>query len=229
ELMLALAIRTMGVEAVKDVMYFQPSDPKLEMDPAIDASLLTQEIMATFRAFRTPLRFTPEGLLPAYSSRAATARLDSAVPFFEDLRQGIGSKNWVVSGKLTASGYPMMMNDPHRDLSAPSLRYWVHLVAPGWNVIGGGEPALPGGSVGHNESGAWGLTIFPIDQEDLYVYEIDPSDPSRYQYQGGWEAMTTIRESIAVKGRPAVQAELKFTRHGPVLHEDNAHHKAYAL
>ena len=59
----------------------------------------------------------------------------------------------------------------------PSLRYWVHLVAPGWNVIGAGEPALPGVSVGHNEHGAWGFTIFPIDQEDLYVYETDPADP----------------------------------------------------
>jgi len=197
ELMLALAIRAMGVEPVKDVMYFQPSDPKLALDPAIDASLLTQEIMATFRAFRTPLRFTPDELLPAYRSRAATARLDRAVPFFEDIRQGIGSNNWVVSGKLTASGYPMMMNDPHRDLSAPSLRYWVHLVAPGWNVIGGGEPALPGVSVGHNESGAWGLTIFGTNSEDLYVYDTNPANPSEYKYAGGWEAMKVIRESIA--------------------------------
>src|SRR5205814_3785373 len=62
---------------------------------------------------------------------------------------------WVVSGRLTQSGYPMMMNDPHRTQSAPSLRYWVHLVAPGWNVIGGGEPVLPGVSIGHNEYGAW--------------------------------------------------------------------------
>src|SRR3984957_10605034 len=99
ELMLALAIRAMGVEPVKDVMYFQPSDPKLAMDPAIDASLLTKEIMATFRAFRSPLRFTPEELLPTYRSRAATTRLDRAIPFFEDIRQGIGSNHWVVSGK----------------------------------------------------------------------------------------------------------------------------------
>ncbi|HXP09706.1 MAG TPA: penicillin acylase family protein, partial [Acidobacteriaceae bacterium] len=101
ELMLALAIRAMGVEPVKDVMYFQPSDPKLELDPAIDASLLTKEIMATVHAFRTPLRFTPDELLPAYRSRAATARLNREVPLSEDIRQGIGSNNWVVSGKLT--------------------------------------------------------------------------------------------------------------------------------
>jgi penicillin amidase len=123
----------------------------------------------------------------------------------------------------------MMMNDPHRDLSAPSLRYWVHLVAPGWNVIGGGEPALPGVSVGHNESGAWGLTIFGTNSEDLYVYDTNPANPSEYKYAGGWEAMKVIRESIAVKGEAPRAVELKYTRHGPVVFEDTQHHKAYAV
>src|SRR6202453_2220462 len=229
ELMLALAVRAMGVEPVKDVMYFQPSDPKLELDPAIDASLLTNEILATFRAFRTPLRFTPDELLPAYRSRAAAARLDREVPFFEDIRQGIGSNNWVVSGKLTASGSPMMMNDPHRDLSAPSLRYWVHLVAPGWNVIGGGEPGLPGVSIGHNEFGAWGLTIFGTDSDDLYVYDTNPANRSQYKYAGAWESMKVIKESIPVKGEAPASVELKYTRHGPVGFEDHGHHKGYAV
>ncbi len=95
----------------------------------------------------------------------------------------------MIAGARTFSGGAVMANDPHRALLLPSLRYWVHLVAPGWNVIGAGEPALPGVSVGHNEHGAWGFTIFPIDQEDLYVYETDPADPSRYRYRGGWETM----------------------------------------
>ena len=68
--------------------------------------------------------------------------------------------NWVVAGSRSASGYPLMANDPHRVQAAPSLRYWVHLVGPGWNVIGGGEPVLPGVSIGHNEYGAWGLKKF---------------------------------------------------------------------
>ncbi len=82
----------------------------------------------------------------------------------------IGSNNRVVHGTRTLSGYPIMANDPHRAQSAPWLRYWVHLVAPGWNVIGGGEPVLPGVSIGHNEHGAWGLTVFGQDNEHLYVY-----------------------------------------------------------
>jgi penicillin amidase len=141
----------------------------------------------------------------------------------------MGSNNWVVSGKLTASGHPMMMNDAHRGLDVPSLRYWVHLVAPGWNVMGGGEPALPGVSIGHNEHGAWGLTIFGTDSEDLYVYDTNPDNPSQYKYAGRWESMTVIRDSIPVKGEQPAQVELKYTRQGPVVFEDRAHHKAYAV
>src|SRR6185437_16155919 len=90
-------------------------------------------------------------------------RLDNAMEAFTTFnlsqgRQDIGSNNWVVGPKLTSSGYPLLANDPHRIQEAPSLRYLVHLVAPGWNVIGGGEPSLPGVSIGHNEFGAWGLT-----------------------------------------------------------------------
>ena len=144
-------------------------------------------------------------------------------------RADIGSNNWVVGPKLTASGYPLLMNDPHRSQQAPSLRYWVHLVAPGWDVIGGGEPSLPGVSIGHNEFGAWGLTIFGTDSEDLYVYDTNPENAKQYKYQGGWESMKVIRESIPVKGEHSREVELKYTRHGPVVYEDKAHHKAYAV
>ena len=232
ELAIALAIKEIGVDQVKDIMYFQPGDPNLAIDPAIDTSLLSKEILALYHAFRTPLRFTPDELLPEYRSPATAARLNLEVPSSAasgDIREGLGSNNWVVSGKLTASGYPMMMNDPHRDLGAPSLRYWVHLVAPGWDVIGGGEPALPGVSIGHNESGAWGLTIFGTDSEDLYVYDTNPANPSEYKYAGAWESMKVIKESIPVKGEAPQAVELKYTRHGPVVFEDKIHHKAYTV
>jgi penicillin amidase len=124
---------------------------------------------------------------------------------------------------------PILANDPHRALQIPSLRYWVHLAAPGWNVIGGGEPVLPGVSIGHNDYGAWGLTIFATDQEDLFVYETDPSNPDRYRYAEGWEKMTVISEKIAVRGGASFAAALKFTRHGPVIYEDLEHHLAVAL
>ncbi len=239
ELNIALAIRAIGVQRVKDLDYFQPPDPDLNLDPAIDASLLSRDVLDLYSAFRTPVRFTAEDLVAQYRDNSkergpALAQLNGSTGYpsaveLSQLRQDLGSNNWVVSGKLTASGYPILANDPHRQLEVPSLRYWVHLVAPGWNVIGGGEPALPGVSIGHNERGAWGLTIFGTDSEDLYVYDTNPDNPLQYRYAGGWESITVIRESIPVRGAQPAEVELKYTRHGPVVFEDRTHHKAYAI
>ena len=140
-----------------------------------------------------------------------------------------GSNNWVVSGALSSTGKPLLANDPHRPVVLPSLRYSVHLVGPGWNVIGAGEPALPGIAAGHNERVAFGFTIVGMDQQDLYVERLDPGDPTRYLYKGQWEPMRVERETIPVKGEPARVVELAFTRHGPVLHVDRARQRAYAL
>jgi penicillin G amidase len=217
EVRLAQAVRMLGADRVKDLMYFQGGDPNLMPDPAIDLSLIDNSILDLYNAFRRPIAFG--------SARPA----DESALEEAERSVDIGSNNWVVSGKLTASGYPMMMNDPHRTQSAPSLRYWVHLVGPGWNVIGGGEPVLPGVSIGHNEYGAWGLTIFGSDTEDLFVYDTNPANPNQYRYRGAWEEMRIVKETIPVKGEAAVAVDLKYTRHGPVLAEDAAHHKAYAL
>ena len=137
------------------------------------------------------------------------------------------SNDWTVSGALTVSGKPLLANDPHRIVAEPSLRYIVHLVAPGWNVIGAGEPGLPGVAVGHNDQIGWGFTIFGLDQQDLYLESLNPADPLEYETSRGWERMTVVRESIAVHGAPAVAVELRFTRHGPVLWQEGT--RALAL
>ena len=232
EINMAMAVAALGADRVKDIHYFQPADPDLRIDPAIDMSLLSNDILKTFRAFRTQLWFQADELLPEYRNPKSVAMLngDMLAPVTQsERREDIGSNNWTVSGKLTMSGYPMLMNDPHRVQQAPSLRYWVHLHAPGWNVIGAGEPSLPGVSIGHNEFGAWGLTIFGTDGEDLYVYDTDPTNPLRYKYKDGWETMRVVEETIAVKGAAPHQVALRYTRHGPVVFEDPAHHKAYAI
>ncbi|WP_332770875.1 penicillin acylase family protein [Phenylobacterium sp.] len=141
--------------------------------------------------------------------------------------EAVGSNNWTISGDRTATGRAILANDPHREHGAPSLRYIVHLEAPGFSVIGAGEPALPGVSIGHNGTIAFGLTIFPADQEDLYVYE---TRGDTYRYGNGWEPMRTVVEEIAVKGEALPRkVALKFTRHGPVLKEDAAKGRAFAL
>ena len=235
ELNLGRAVAAIGVAKVKELSSFHPGDPEMRLDPSIDGALLSAPILHLYEAFRAPLRFQPSDVAVAYRNDAAAfqrlaADADSAVA---DRRarekRDIGSNNWVVSGRLTQDGFAMMANDPHRAQSAPSLRYWVQLDAPGWHVIGGGEPEIPGISIGHNEVGAWGLTIFGTDGEDLYVYQTNPANPRQYRYKGQWETMRVIRDTIAVKGQPSRAVDLAYTRHGPVVFQDSAHHVAYAV
>ena len=233
ELPLGQAVATIGAEKVRELDWFRPGDPVLELDPAIDGRLLTDDILHYYRAFRRSVQFEPSDIVATYRSDPASyERLAAATRqsiSTGDGTDGTGSSNWVVSGRYTQSGYPYIVNDPHRNLNAPSLRYFVQLHAPGWNVIGGGEPALPGVSIGHNEYGGWGLTVFGQDNEDLYVYDTNPSNPNQYRYLGGWEDMRIIEETIAIQGESPETVELKYTRHGPVLYEDRTNHKAYAL
>ena len=236
ELSTARAVAVLGPEQVKWLVGFGPGDPDLTFDQAIDPKLLSANILELYNAFRTELRFQPEDVAAPYraagaaeaaedvSAAAPAASAASPAPAAD-----IGSNNWVVSGERSESRYPMMANDPHRAQSAPSLRYWVHLVGPGWNVIGGGEPVLPGVAIGHNGYGAWGLTVFSTDGEDLYVYDTNPQDPNQYRYYGQWEPMTVLREQISVRGEGERTVELKYTRHGPVVFEDREHRKAYAV
>lgn len=227
------AVAVLGPERVRELSWFRPGSPSLALDPAIDGSLLSEDILGLYSAFRSPLRFQPEDVAPSY--RAAPASYEGPAGELTTAEEAdgwnpaAGSNNWVVGGRRTLTGLPILANDPHRAQQIPSLRYWVHLSAPGWNVIGGGEPALPGVSIGHNEHASWGLTVFGQDGEDLYVYETDPANPLRYRYRGDWEEMKVVRESVPVKGEAPVDVELKYTRHGPVLHEDSARRKAYAL
>ncbi|HEX7020098.1 MAG TPA: penicillin acylase family protein [Gemmatimonadaceae bacterium] len=229
------AVAAVGPAVVKSIAWFHPGDPDIHLDSAIDGSLLAAPILGRYLAFHSPIRFQPGDLASAFRNDSGSylrlaALADSMTRELRiNQRRDIGSNNWVVSGRLSASGHPMLANDPHRAQSSPSLRYWVHLNAPGWNVIGGGEPEIPGISIGHNDHGAWGLTIFETDGEDLYVYRTNPANRSQYWYRGHWEPMRVIRDSIPVKGRSAVVVDLKYTRHGPVVYEDTAHRVAYAV
>ncbi|WP_405806596.1 penicillin acylase family protein [Streptomyces sp. NBC_01187] len=166
----------------------------------------------------------PDDVLRVYDM-ATTAPWSPNAP-----RQGLdGSNNWVLGPSRTATGRPLLANDPHRPVTLPSLRYLAHLSAPDLEVIGAGEPALPGVSIGHNGHIAFGFTIFPVDQEDLYVYRTHPDDPRSYAYGDGWERMTRVTEPIPVRGQEPVEAELWFTRHGPVIRESPERQAAFAV
>src|SRR5690606_15539922 len=166
ELSMGRAAAIAGQNKVKKLMWFHPKEPDLNLDPSITSELLSKNILGLYNASQRSLSFRKEHL-------PSTAYNETPAPMEHGLE---GSNNWVVSGARTESGFPYFASDPHRSITLPSLRYMVHLVAPGWNVIGGGEPVIPGVSIGHNEHGAWGLTIFETDAEDLYVYDLNPDN-----------------------------------------------------
>ena len=168
ELNLGRAVAELGPERVKELFWFHPHEPLLELHPPVDGDGLSEDILHYYNAFRTPLRFDPElhtvvGQNPKAASvgEGVLFDLEDSVPVLGDPDGYEGSNNWAISGDRTQSGYPMLANDPHRTLATPSLRYLTHLKGPGWNVVGAGEPAIPGISIGHNEHGGWGVNRIP--------------------------------------------------------------------
>lgn len=231
ELKTGRAVARLGSEKVKELSSFHPQVPDIDLDPAINKELLFDDILELYDAFRATVKFEPEDVQAEYRVNKKQKISLNMLPADESLddKLSIGSNNWVVGANKMAEGAAFMANDPHRTVSVPSLRYMSHLVAPGWNVIGGGEPEIPGISIGHNEYGAWGLTIFGTDSEDLYVYALNPNNLRQYQYQGKWEDMKVIKEIIKVKGKSDVIVDLLYTRHGPVSYVDSQNKKAYAI
>jgi penicillin amidase len=144
-----------------------------------------------------------------------------------EIRRSLGSNNWVVSGKHTATGKPLLANDTHLELSIPSIWYQVHLTAPGWNVEGFTFPGAPLVVIGHNDRIAWGFTNNGADVQDLYIETFNPSAPDEYRVNGEWKKAQTRDEVIHVKGQPDEHFAVVSTRHGPIVHRDA--NKGYAL
>ena len=172
-------------------------------------------VLDRYHLAKAPVRFDAAQLAGADAAPAVRADLLARVRA-DDLEAQLGSNNWVVAPSRTDTGRPILANDPHRAHDVPALRYIAHLVAPGLNVIGAGEPSLPGISIGHNGQIAFGLTIFAIDQEDLYVYN---KEQNGYRYRGRAEAFSEVVEDVPVKGGATQTIRLRYTRHGPVIHE----------
>jgi penicillin G amidase len=137
------------------------------------------------------------------------------------------SNNWVVSGKRTATGKPLLASDPHLALSVPSIWYMVNLSAPGVRVAGVSIPGIHAVVIGHNERIAWGLTNIGPDVQDLYREKFDPTNPKRYQTPTGWKEAEVRTEEIKVRKVPTepatetVPLEVTVTRHGPIVVEKN--------
>jgi penicillin amidase len=143
------------------------------------------------------------------------------------------SNNWVVSGKRTVTGKPLLANDPHLPPFAPSIWHMVHLSAPGVRVAGVTTPGLPGVIIGHNDRIAWGFTNVGTDVQDLYIEKFDPANPRRYQTPSGWRDAEVRREEIKVRkgfmdsATETINHDVTVTRHGPIVFEKAG--KRYAL
>lgn len=228
ELEIGRAVALIGPKKVKDLLWLHPKDPKLELDPKLDKKLLFEDLLAPYFAFRKPVLFQTEDLEKAYQTNKIVAALNQFNELSKD-SLAIGSNNWVVAGSKTKQGTTFMANDPHRTIAIPSLRYMAHLVAPGWNVIGGGEPEIPGISIGHNGMGAWGLTVFRTDGEDLYQYELNPKNPLQYKYKGEWKDFEVISEVIKVKGAEDEKVDFYYSHHGPITYRNLNELKAFGV
>lgn len=128
-----------------------------------------------------------------------------------------GSNNWVVAGQRTATGRPLLANDPHLRLGAPSLWYLAHLSWPGQDIIGGTMPSVPSVILGRNRRIAWGFTNLGPDVQDLFIEKLDASDRNRYVTPDGSAGFETRRELIKVRGAEDVELTVRATRHGPVI------------
>ncbi len=169
---------------------------------------------------------TPESF-PDLTSALARSMRGFLAETRRDIRHGLGSNNWVVSGDHTATGKPLLANDTHLELSLPPIWYEVHLTAPGWNVKGFTLPGAPLVVIGHNDHIAWGFTNNGADVEDLYIEAFNPAATDQYRVNGKWMKAQTFDETIHVKGQPDEHLPLVVTRHGPVVRREAG--KAYAL
>jgi penicillin amidase len=160
----------------------------------------------------------PADVLDDYALGTGDVRFDGQKIVVASLDPDIqeGSNNWVIGAGKSATGRPILANDPHRAHAVPNLRYLSHIDTPELKIAGSGEPALPGISFGHNEDVAWAITIFAIDQQDLVV------NPKATK-------LTEVRERIEVKGAPPREVVLKFTDDGPIIHEDPTSGRSFAL
>ena len=226
---------TWRLDVMRQALSVLPAEKRAQLLPEIS----TIDVLVVGKD--TPSRATPatakrETVSPetlaklAHNQAVAAAALDR-IGFYADALAA--SNNWVVSGKQTASGKPLLANDPHLRATAPSIWHMVHLSAPGVRVAGVGTAGLPGVILGHNDRIAWGFTNVGPDVQDLYIEKFDPENSKHYQTPSGWQDAVIRREEIKVrKGfagaeHDVVTHEVTVTRHGPIIFEGDG--KRYAL
>ena len=183
--------------------------PDAEVDPTADP--------ATGADRGSPL--SGESAPPVPPAHNFTAAAGLALPSPSGLP---GSNSWIVAGAKSATGKPLLANDPHLGLTVPSVWYFAHLSWPGRDVVGATFPGMPLVVLGHNGRVAWGFTNTGADTQDLFIEKLDPENPARYLTPAGYRRFDVHREVIRVKDGEDVVLRVRETRHGPVLDDASA-------
>lgn len=202
-------VKTLGESTVANLLPLYPFDKRPVIAPTAD---LVNDL---------PQALRPGGATTAIEWHRVNTRVRTQPALTQALGSGpfLGSNNWVVAGEHTATGLPLLANDPHLGIQMPAIWYEVGLHAPGWDMRGFSFAGVPGIIIGHNDRIAWGVTNVGADVQDLYIEKINPSNPNQYEYQGQWEDMEVIQEVIRVNGGEDVTLNVRVTRHGPIIND----------
>lgn len=198
DLYMTNVLQQYGKEVVKDLF---PDYPFRE-DPIIPTG--------------TKWDFTPVPV-PNVPEGYATAASDSAI--VPRANPDVGSNNWAVSAEKSATGYPILANDPHLTLSLPSIWYQIQLVSPTVNVCGVSLPGSPAVIIGFNRNVSWGVTNVGSDVLDFYQIKFKDNSRSQYWHDNQWKPVREVVEVIKIKGQPEVIDTVLYTHHGPVAYE----------
>ena len=153
------------------------------------------------------------------------SRLAAVPPILGERAVGLGSNSWVIAGERSATGMPVLANDPHLGVQMPSIWYQIGLhCAPvsadcPYEVAGFSFAGAPGVIIGHNARIAWGFTNVGPDVQDLFIEKINPENPDQYEVNGNWVDMTLVEETIRVAGADPVPLTVRYTRNGPIISE----------
>ena len=171
------------------------------------------------------LDWHPEGVVASplkksdWQDLAAVALLSHEVLDKAGVTQFEGSNAWAISGRLTASGKPLLAGDPHIRFALPAVWYEAHLQAPDYELYGYHHALVPSAMLGHNSQFAWSLTMFQNDDLDLIAETVNPDNPDQVRYQGQWVELERRVEQIAVKGQEPVELTLRRSPHGPIIND----------
>lgn len=215
-LRLASTLTTGEIKEIRDhSLTTQPTRSAGSTAPAAANTLVepTDDYATLYRLMG--LQPAPQKPSTQASSRTSAATPDAALAL--GLGDGLGSNNWVISGARSATGWPILANDPHLGIHAPSTWYMARLSAPGLDVFGATMPGVPYVVIGRNRGVAWGFTNTGTDVQDLYLERVNPTDPTQYQTEDGYRSFETDHHTIKIKGADPVDVVLQRTKNGPVL------------